>query len=141
MICTYPRDNAKERYGLVVYLHAGGFTSGDKSDDAEMLSWLCSKGYVACGINYTLRTDANDASVFSQSNEIKAAIPKVIEAAEAEGYPVDRLAIGGRLRRTYPCHAVCLSGRSGIPGACCPDVWSGRPPFLLPRGGLEQLRV
>lgn len=90
-----PGDNAKESYGLVVYLHAGGFTSGDKSGDTEMLSWLCSKGYVACGINYTLRTNTNNASVLTQSNEIKSAIPKVIEAAEAEGYSIDKLAMAG----------------------------------------------
>ena len=90
-----PADNTKGHCGLVVYLHAGGFTSGDKSGDAEMLSWLCSKGYAACGINYTLRTDTNDVSVLSQSNEIKTAIPKVIEAAEAEGYHIDRLAMAG----------------------------------------------
>lgn len=90
-----PRDNTKESYGLVAYLHAGGFTSGDKSGDIEMLSWLCSKGYVACGINYTLRTDTNDVSVFTQSNEIKAAIPKVIEAAKEEGYSIDKLAMAG----------------------------------------------
>ena len=41
-----PASGVKQNYGLVVYLHAGGFTSGDKADDAEMLSWLCSKGYV-----------------------------------------------------------------------------------------------
>lgn len=28
-----PKDNARKRYGLVVYLHAGGFTAGDKSED------------------------------------------------------------------------------------------------------------
>ena len=39
-----PADSTKGTYGLVVYLHAGGFTSGDKSDDAGMLQWLCSKG-------------------------------------------------------------------------------------------------
>lgn len=90
-----PADRTQEHYGLVVYLHAGGFTAGDKKDDADMLKWLCSKGYVAAGINYTLRTDANDASVLSQSNEIKAAIPVVIEAAEKQGYPIDRMAIAG----------------------------------------------
>lgn len=90
-----PADNTKENYGLVVYLHAGGFTSGDKNDDAEMLKWLCSKGYVAAGINYTLRTDTNTASVLSQSNEIKAAVPKVIEAAEQMGYPIDKMAVAG----------------------------------------------
>ena len=48
-----PADDTRETYGLVVYLHAGGFTSGDKSGDAGMLQWLCAKGYVAAGINYT----------------------------------------------------------------------------------------
>ncbi len=32
-----PADASREGYGLVVYLHAGGFTSGDKADDASML--------------------------------------------------------------------------------------------------------
>lgn len=90
-----PKDNHKENYGLVVYLHAGGFTAGDKSDDIEMLSWLCNKGYVACGINYTLRNDTNEKSVLSQSNEIKEAIPKVVEEAEKYGYHIDEMGIAG----------------------------------------------
>lgn len=90
-----PADSTSENYGLVVYLHAGGFTSGDKRDDADMLKWLCSKGYVAAGINYTLRTDTNTASVLSQSNEIKEAVPKVIEAAEQLGYPIDKMTVAG----------------------------------------------
>ncbi len=91
-----PKDNARKRYGLVVYLHAGGFTAGDKSGDAEMLSWLCSKGYVAAGINYTLRDDAHpEASVLTQSNEIRAAIPQVVAAAEKAGYPIDKMAVAG----------------------------------------------
>lgn len=90
-----PADDTKGNYGLVVYLHAGGFTSGDKRDDAEMLKWLCSKGYVAAGINYTLRTDANTASVLSQSNEIKAAIPTVVDTAENMGYHIDKMTMAG----------------------------------------------
>lgn len=90
-----PADNGRESYGLVVYLHAGGFTSGDKAGDTDILSWLCSKGYVAAGINYTLRTDQNDKSVYSQSMEIKSAMPKVVEEAEKLGYRVDEMAIAG----------------------------------------------
>ena len=91
-----PADSGKESYCLVVYLHAGGFTSGDKSGDVEMLSWLCKKGYVAAGINYTLRSEAHpEASVLTQSNEIRDAIPKVIEAAEMEGYHIDGMTIAG----------------------------------------------
>ena len=60
-----------------------------------MLKWLCSKGYVTAGINYTLRTDTNNASVLTQSNEIKSAIPKVIEEAQKLGYPINKMAVAG----------------------------------------------
>ena len=90
-----PANGSKESYGLVVYLHAGGFTSGDKAEDEKTLAWLCSKGYVACGINYTLRTETNNASVLTQSNEIKAAIPIVIEEAKKLGYNITEMAMSG----------------------------------------------
>lgn len=91
-----PADNSRENYGLVVYLHAGGFTTGDKADDREMLQWLCSKGYVAAGINYTLRDDAHSkASVYSQSMEIKDSIPVVVAEAGKLGYPINEMAISG----------------------------------------------
>ena len=90
-----PKDNTKESYGLVVYLHAGGFTAGDKAEDKKTLSWLCSKGYVACGINYTHRTETNNASVLTQSNEIKAAIPVVIEEAKKLGYNITEMTMSG----------------------------------------------
>lgn len=90
-----PKDNSKENYGLIVYLHAGGFTSGDKSGDEEILKWLCSKGYVTAGINYTLRTNENNASVYSQSMEIKEAMPIVVEEAKKLGYNLNEMAISG----------------------------------------------
>lgn len=90
-----PADNTKDSYGLVVYLHAGGFTTGDKKDDAQMLKWLCSKGYVTAGINYTLRTDKNEESVYSQSMEIKEAMPVVVEEAKKLGYNVNEMTISG----------------------------------------------
>lgn len=90
-----PADGSSARYGLVVYLHAGGFTQGDKSEDEKMLTCLCSKGYVAAGINYTLRTEGNGCSVYSQSMEIKEAVPKVIEEAKKLGYRIDRMAVAG----------------------------------------------
>ena len=91
-----PVDSTKESYGLVVYLHAGGFTSGDKQDDVKMLQWLCSKGYVAAGINYTLFSEQNPAAnVYTQSVEIRDSIPYVIAEAEKLGYHIDEMAISG----------------------------------------------
>lgn len=90
-----PKDNPKENYGLVVYLHAGGFTTGDKSDDEAILKLLCSKGYVTAGINYTLRTEENGASVYSQSMEIKEAMPIVVEEAKKLGYNLNEMVVSG----------------------------------------------
>ena len=90
-----PKDNSKKNYGLIVYLHAGGFTSGDKSDDAAILEWLCSKGYVTAGINYTLRTGENNDNIYSQSIEIKEAMPVVVEEAKKLGYNLNEMAISG----------------------------------------------
>ena len=91
-----PANNIRDNYGLVVYLHAGGFTSGDKADDKQILSWLCSKGYVAVGINYTLFSEENpDANVYTQSIEIRNAISRVIEEAKKYGYSINEMAIAG----------------------------------------------
>ena len=91
-----PADSDKESYGLIVYLHAGGFTSGDKADDAKTLEYFCSLGYVTAGVNYTLRTeDHPEASVYTQSMEIKTAMPIVVEKAKELGYNVDRLCMSG----------------------------------------------
>lgn len=91
-----PADASKETYGLVIYLHPGGFTTGDKSGDAEVAKWLVSKGFVASSINYTVRNEKYPtASIFSMSNEIKKAVPKVVEKARELGYNVDRMAMAG----------------------------------------------
>ncbi len=91
-----PADKGKKNYGLVGYLHAGGFTTGDKTDDKAILEWLCSMGYVTAGINYTLFSADNlDANIYTQSEEIKQAMPVVVAEAEKLGYHIDRMAIAG----------------------------------------------
>lgn len=90
-----PANQDRKGYGLVIYLHAGGFTTGDKSDDADILKGFVNRGYVAAGINYTLRTDSNNASVATMSQEIKEAIPQVIAEAKKLGYPVEEMVLSG----------------------------------------------
>lgn len=91
-----PADKSRPSYGLVVYLHAGGFTAGNKADDEQILKWFAAKGYVASGIGYTLLSEQHPtASVKSMSDEIRAAMPHVVDKARELGYPIDRMAVGG----------------------------------------------
>lgn len=91
-----PIDNSKESYGLIVYLHAGGFKTGDKKDDAEILKYYASKGYVTAGINYSLNTDDHpEYNIKTMSMEIKSAMPAVVNEAKKLGYNIDGIAMGG----------------------------------------------
>lgn len=90
-----PRDTTRDGYGMVVYLHAGGFTLGDKMEDRSILQYFNSKGYIAVGVNYTLRTDDNESSVYDMSIEVKEGINAACKKAIELGYPIDGIAIGG----------------------------------------------
>ncbi|MGI6039917.1 MAG: alpha/beta hydrolase family protein [Eubacteriales bacterium] len=90
-----PADSSKESYGLVVYIHAGGFRGGDKKEDASMCHFFVSKGYVAAAVNYTLHMDEKPCSVYTMSREIEKSIPVIKEEAAKLGYNIDRMAMMG----------------------------------------------
>ncbi|SDD54443.1 Acetyl esterase/lipase [Paenibacillus sp. CF095] len=91
-----PADSSKNAYGLVVYIHGGGFTGGDKEGDAPVLKWATSKGYVAAGINYTVNSkDDPNSTVYNMSTEIKRGVKAAVEKAEVLGYHINKMTIGG----------------------------------------------
>ncbi|WP_411347027.1 prolyl oligopeptidase family serine peptidase [Paenibacillus sp. WLX2291] len=92
-----PANRSKKNYGLVVYTHGGGFTGGDKADDSDILKWIASKGYVGAGVNYTLiDKDSNHLiTIYEITEEIKKAIPIVIQQANKSGYSINKMATGG----------------------------------------------
>lgn len=89
-----PADRARATK-LVLYIHAGGFTGGDKADDANMGKYFASRGYVGATINYTLRSDENTANVKQMSDEIKQGVAAIVVAAKERGYKVDGMAVAG----------------------------------------------
>lgn len=113
-----------------------GGTQGDKSEDESILRWLCSKGYVTAGINYTLFNEANpDVNLYTQSVEIRESIPFVIGEAKKRGYVIDQMAIaggsaGGALALLY---AYRDAGTSPVPVKM---VYEGvDPPVFIQRTG------
>ncbi|WP_301122229.1 alpha/beta hydrolase [Mycolicibacterium fortuitum] len=90
-----PADRSKNSYKLVLYIHAGGFTGGDKADDHKWGKWFASKGYVGATINYSLRTKENSANVPQMSREIKHGVRAIAKVAADRGYNVDAMAVAG----------------------------------------------
>lgn len=91
-----PADTTKPTYQLVLYIHAGGFTGGDKADDAMWAKYFVSKGYVGATINYSLRTQADPtATVTKMSLEIKQGVAAIAKEAAQRGYPLDGMMVAG----------------------------------------------
>jgi acetyl esterase/lipase len=86
------RDRATK---LIVYIHAGGFTGGDKADDANIAKFFASKGYVAATINYSLSGNGSNANVRTMADEVKQGVASIVQAARSRGYAVDAMAISG----------------------------------------------
>ncbi len=63
---------------VVVYIHAGGFTGGDKADDENIAKYFASKGDVAATLNYSLRRDANDVNVKTMSDEVRRGVAAIV---------------------------------------------------------------
>lgn len=100
-----PADKARATK-LVLYIHAGGFTGGDKADDANIAKYFASKGYVGATVNYSLRSDANNTSVTEMTHEIAKGVDAIVAAAAERGYDLDGMVIaggsaGGNLAMTY----------------------------------------
>lgn len=131
-----PADRARATK-LVVYIHAGGFTGGDKADDQRMAQFFASLGYVTATINYSLRTETSEANINQMSREIQQGVAAVVAAAAERGYQLDGMVIaggsaGGTLAMIYayrdaatsPIPVAAVINMVG-PASFEPEAWFG----------------
>lgn len=132
-----PAGGPKSSDKLVLYIHAGGFTGGDKAEDAEWAHYFVSKGYVAATINYTTSTKEHPSNVHRMSLEIRQGVAAIKEEAARLGYELDAMAVaggsaGGALAMIYayrdaatsPIPVACVIQMVG-PGSFDPADWFG----------------
>ena len=98
----YPKS-ASSALPVVVYVHGGGWTSGDKSIDAGS---LVASGYLVASINYRL---APEYKIQSQIEDVKCAIRYL--RAKASDYSIDKERIGA-MGASAGGHLVALLGTS-----------------------------
>jgi acetyl esterase/lipase len=91
---------------LVIWIHGGGWQSGDKSNRAQATRLLC-RGYAVASINYRL----SDSGIFpAQIHDVKAAIRFLRAQAPAYGLDGARFAAFGS---SAGGHLAALAGTSG----------------------------
>ncbi len=103
----YLPDNAPTPYPVVVWIHGGGWSGGDKSGAAGRAARLAPLGYAVVGINYRL---SGDAIFPAQIHDCKGAIRWLRANAATYNFDPDRIGVWGS---SAGGHLVALLGTSG----------------------------
>lgn len=93
----YVPDSAYEREynGVVLYIHGGSWTGGDKLERIGDCTRLARNGYITATMNYTLQTEENNVSGLMMVDEIAMAVQKLKDFSDEKGLNITKLATSG----------------------------------------------
>jgi acetyl esterase/lipase len=112
---------------IVIVVHGGGFTSGDKRGTAQYASALASVGFVTANVNYSLKTPGYPEQV----KEVERAIQWTIAHASKFGGDPRRVGMLGLSAGGY-LSAMAALEEAGLPGHPLDAVVTLSAPLDLP---------
>ena len=80
---------------LVMYIHSGNFSSGDKSEGIYIGRYLATKGYIVASVNYTPVVGGNGFGVKDAVNELYGTADTVVKKCKELGFDIENMAVGG----------------------------------------------
>lgn len=91
-----PEDiTAPEADHLILFIHGGSWTGGDKKDGAMYCRNYADHGYVAASISYTLKAEGVDTNILKINDEVKAAVSAIKEKCTELGMELEDMAVSG----------------------------------------------
>ncbi len=135
-----PHGDKASKRALIIFIHGGGFTGGDKA--TKQWVFLCKtfakRGYVTASINYRLQKPGNvtGKAITQAMHDAKAAVRYFRRYAEQWRIDTSKIAlVGGSAGAITALHATYLTepeyeGNSGNEGyssnvSACIDLWGG----------------
>jgi acetyl esterase/lipase len=113
---VYRAKNAKNA-PVMVYVHGGGWTRGDKQAVGEKMPFFCEKGYVFVSVNYRMLPETK---VPDQAQDVAAAVAWVYDHAKGYGGDPDRIFLMGH---SAGAHLVSLVATNDtLLGNCGKDL-------------------
>ncbi len=89
------RKNYYGQYPLILFIHGGSFTGGDKSEGDSWCKYYTSKGCISATVNYTLLNEKHTSNLNIMHNDIRDCVSAIKEVCEEEGYPISEMATTG----------------------------------------------
>ncbi|MBQ7101109.1 MAG: alpha/beta hydrolase [Clostridia bacterium] len=95
----YVPDSAYENghNGVILYIHGGSWTGGNKEDMAQRSKRFAQKGYITATMNYTLYADGlfGKVTALTMCDEIGKAIEKIKAFSDEKELNITKLAVSG----------------------------------------------
>ncbi|MBR3802425.1 MAG: alpha/beta hydrolase [Clostridia bacterium] len=99
IIDIYVPDSAYDNdyNGVILYIHGGSWTGGNKEDMASKARRFVQKGYITASMNYTLYDDEHFGTVtaLTMCDEIGMAIEAIKEFSDKKDLNITKLAVSG----------------------------------------------
>lgn len=101
----------KDTHSVMLFLHGGSFTSGDKADEDLWCKYFAARGYITATANYSLKEKDSDSNLNLMCNELLRCVEDIKNQCEVHGYMVDGLAMSGQ--SAGGCLALLYAYRMG----------------------------
>lgn len=127
--------NVKSDSGVILYLHGGGWHSGNKSAHYDDTRHFSSLGYICATMNY--RYVSENLSVSDELDDITAALKTIKKECEKRGYNADKLILSGGSAGSHLALLYAYTRKDISPvkpvAVCvyCPPVDCAKADFLL----------
>ena len=83
----------KSDSGLILYVHGGGWTMGDKTVHHPDAIHFCNLGYICASMNYRYVTD--EINVFDELDDITSALKTIKTTLAEHGFNAEKLILSG----------------------------------------------
>lgn len=86
----------KNAHALILFIHGGGFTGGDKNDEDTWCKFFTSKGYITASPNYSIADGKHQANINIMFDELRKCVASIKTECEKYGYHIDGMATSGQ---------------------------------------------
>ena len=128
-------ENVKSKSGVILLIHGGGWSNGDKSDYKNEAEFYVSSGYICATMNYRFVTEK--INVFNELDDITSALNAIKEKCEEYGFNIKSTILtgasaGAHLSLLYAYTRKCEAPIIPVAvGAFCPPVNCWAENFLM----------
>ncbi|MBQ9978278.1 MAG: alpha/beta hydrolase [Clostridia bacterium] len=88
--------NENKECALILFIHGGSFTGGDKADEDAWCKFFASKGYITATVNYSLMGEGKDSNLNLMNEQIFACVEAIKADCLLRGYDIKQMATSGQ---------------------------------------------